>query len=84
MCVYGKCYYCKETEAVCADSENMLEGVVLQLIPGTLSKYRSPWQRTYKEGVNADWEINMQFCEYFIYYSQAATSFIDSFYFVDR
>lgn len=63
ICVYGKCYYCKEAEAVCADSEHMLEGVVLQLIPGTLSKYRSPWQRTYKEGVNAEWEVNMQFCE---------------------
>lgn len=79
MCVYGKCYYCKETEAVCADSEHMLEGVVLQLIPGTLSKYRSPWQRTYKENVNADWEINMQFCEYYLCYSQAAINFIDFF-----
>lgn len=63
MCVYGKCHYCKESEPACADAQHQLEGVVLQLIPGTFSKYRSPWQRTYKDLVKADWETNMNFCE---------------------
>lgn len=63
LCVYGKCHYCKDSEAVCANDDNLLEGVVLQLIPGSFSKYRSPWQRTYKDLVKAEWETNMDFCQ---------------------
>lgn len=63
MCVFGKCHYCKESEPVCANADNQLEGVVLQLIPGSFSKYRSPWQRTYKDLVKAEWETNMDYCQ---------------------
>lgn len=63
MCVYGKCHYCKESEPVCANVDHQLEGVVLQLIPGSFSKYRSPWQRTYKDLVKAEWETNMDYCQ---------------------
>lgn len=40
----------------------MLEGVILYLVPGTLVKQRSPWQRTYKDNVLAPWEENMDYC----------------------
>lgn len=64
ICVFGKCYYCKESESVCADDNGLLEGAIIQLVPGALSKYRSPWQRTYKDNQKAEWEDNMQYCEY--------------------
>lgn len=63
ICVYGKCHYCKKSESVCGDTNNNLEGVVLQIVPGTLAKYRSPWQRTYVDGQKADWETNLQHCK---------------------
>lgn len=62
-CLYGKCYYCKESEAICGDEQNYIEGVILMLIPGILAKYRSPWQRTYKDDQKAEWEINVDFCK---------------------
>lgn len=65
ICVFGKCFYCKETEPVCGDENNLLEGSILQLVPGTFSKYRSPWQRTYKDNQKAEWEENMNYCEYY-------------------
>lgn len=40
----------------------MLEGVVLYLVPGTFEKYRSPWQRTYKDNQLAAWEEDMNYC----------------------
>ncbi|XP_065083370.1 glycosaminoglycan xylosylkinase homolog [Ochlerotatus camptorhynchus] len=63
QCVYGKCHYCKQTEAVCDDPETeMLEGAMLLMVPGKFSKYRSPWQRTYRDGVQAEWEISDGYC----------------------
>lgn len=61
-CVYGKCHYCTEDEPVCADENNLIEGAIIYLIPGTLSRHRSPWQRTYKDGVRAAWEDDMNYC----------------------
>lgn len=61
-CVYGKCYYCKDTETICGDENHLIEGVVLYLVPGTLEKQRSPWQRTYKDNQLAPWEESMDFC----------------------
>lgn len=61
-CVFGRCFYCKPDDAVCADDNHMLEGVILFLIPGELAKQRSPWQRTYKENQVAEWEENMDYC----------------------
>lgn len=64
ICVFGKCFYCKESEPVCGDESGLLEGAMLQVIPGTLAKYRSPWQRTYKDNQKAEWEDNMNYCGY--------------------
>lgn len=57
ICVYGKCYYCKPEESICANKANILEGVVLLEIPGQFVKHRSPWQRSYKEGQKAPWQM---------------------------
>ncbi|XP_058816605.1 glycosaminoglycan xylosylkinase homolog [Topomyia yanbarensis] len=63
QCVYGKCYYCKESEAVCDDSDKgTIEGAVLLVIPGKFTKYRSPWQRTYQDGIAAEWEKTDSYC----------------------
>ncbi|XP_055903700.1 glycosaminoglycan xylosylkinase homolog [Eupeodes corollae] len=62
-CVFGKCHYCNEDETVCGDENNIIEGVLLYLIPGSLAKKRSPWQRTYKDGVRAPWEDDMNYCK---------------------
>ncbi|XP_058444790.1 glycosaminoglycan xylosylkinase homolog [Malaya genurostris] len=63
QCVYGKCHYCKESEAVCDDTlTGTLEGAVLLVIPGKFAKYRSPWQRTYQDGVTAEWEKTDGYC----------------------
>lgn len=62
-CLFGKCYYCKEDESVCGDENNNIDGVILLVVPGTLAKYRSPWQRTYKDDQKADWEINADYCK---------------------
>lgn len=61
-CLFGKCFYCKESEEVCGDNEHLLDGVVLYLVPGTFEKHRSPWQRTYKDNQLAPWEENMDYC----------------------
>lgn len=62
-CVYGKCHYCNEDETVCGDEQNLVEGAIIYLIPGAISRHRSPWQRTYKDGVRAPWEDDMQYCK---------------------
>ncbi|KAJ6636942.1 Glycosaminoglycan xylosylkinase like, partial [Pseudolycoriella hygida] len=61
--MFGKCFYCKESEPVCGDENGLLEGAILQLIPGSFAKYRSPWQRTYKDNQKAEWEENMNYCD---------------------
>ncbi|XP_040174570.1 glycosaminoglycan xylosylkinase homolog isoform X2 [Anopheles arabiensis] len=63
QCVYGVCHFCKSDEIVCDDQQNgTLEGAVLFTIPGKIIKYRSPWQRTYKEQLKAEWEKNDNYC----------------------
>ena len=58
ICLYGKCFYCKSTEAVCGNRTHFIEGVLLYQVPGPILKHKSPWQRTYKEGQKALWEQN--------------------------
>lgn len=62
-CVYGRCHYCNDEEVICGDEENNIEGAMIYLIPGSLLKHKSPWQRTYKEGLQAEWETNMHYCK---------------------
>lgn len=52
-CFYGECYYCSESDVVCPDSSDQLEGAIILMLPShyTLQKLRSPWQRTYKDGI---------------------------------
>lgn len=40
-----------------------MEGVILYLIPGTLQKVLSPWQRTYKADKRAAWEEDVHYCQ---------------------
>uniref|UniRef100_A0A182SZT7 Fam20C domain-containing protein n=1 Tax=Anopheles maculatus TaxID=74869 RepID=A0A182SZT7_9DIPT len=63
QCAYGFCHYCKSDETVCDDpATGTLEGAVLLTIPGKIVKYRSPWQRTYKDQLKAEWEKNDNYC----------------------
>lgn len=62
-CVYGKCHYCNEDESVCGDDDNMIEGVILYMVPGQIGKKRSPWQRSYKDNVKAPWEDDLNYCK---------------------
>lgn len=63
-CFYGVCHYCDRDNLVCGHQEHNyeLEGVLLLVIPGKFSKKRSPWQRTYKDGRQAEWETNPDYC----------------------
>ncbi|KAL5284881.1 FAM20B family protein [Megaselia abdita] len=62
-CVYGKCHFCNEDETVCGDDDNMIEGVILYMVPGNIAKKRSPWQRSYKDNVKAPWEDDLNYCK---------------------
>lgn len=65
ICLYGKCFYCKPTEAVCGNKTHFVEGVVLYQVSGPLAKHKSPWQRTYKDGQKAMWEhSDSNYCNY--------------------
>lgn len=62
-CVYGKCFYCNISDLLCGKGESQtLEGVALYLVPGTLQKHLSPWQRTYKTDKKAPWEDDLNYC----------------------
>lgn len=64
FCVYGKCHYCTPAEQLCgAGANHELEGTLLYLIPGTLQKHLSPWQRTYKVDKKASWENDLNYCQ---------------------
>jgi len=54
ICFYGECYYCKPSEAACADGA-VMEGSVTLWLPEwyQLKTRRHPYQRTYREGVLA-------------------------------
>jgi hypothetical protein len=47
---------------VCGNRSHYLEGVVLYEIPGSIQKQKSPWQRTYKDGLKALWEDDDNYC----------------------
>lgn len=63
-CFYGHCYYCNENELVCPEEDGFLEGAIILMLPKQfhLQKLRHPWQRTYKETLKAQWEIDSQYC----------------------
>ena len=65
-CFYGECYYCNEYDPVCSDENGFLEGAIVMFLPlhYQLEKLRNPWQRTYKNGVLANWETNPSYCDY--------------------
>ena len=60
-CLYGVCLYCKAEDSVCAQdgTTDLLEGTAILWLPShlKLTKRRSPWQRTYKDGRNATWQV---------------------------
>ena len=62
-CFYGKCYYCKPSEAACAEGD-IMEGSLTLWLPEwyKLKMRRHPYQRTYREGVKARWEVDPSYC----------------------
>lgn len=55
-CFYGKCYFCRKEDPVCADENSLLNGAVIFNFKASLNNYRSPWQRTYKKDKKALWQ----------------------------
>lgn len=64
-CFYGHCYYCSPADPACGQGE-VMEGAIILMLPEKyrLKKYRSPWQRTYKDSVPARWEHDFNYCEH--------------------
>ena len=64
VCFYGKCYYCKPSEAACAEGD-VMEGSLTLWIPDwyKLTTKRHPYQRTYRDGVKARWESDNTYCQ---------------------
>ena len=62
-CFYGVCYYCKISEAACADGD-MMEGSVTIWLPAgwDLKNWRHPWQRMYRANKKARWEVDQNYC----------------------
>ncbi|XP_065917150.1 glycosaminoglycan xylosylkinase-like isoform X2 [Dysidea avara] len=64
MCFYGVCYYCKPAEAACADGTKMEGSLTLWLpVHMSLRNWRHPYQRTYRDGHSARWEVNEDYCK---------------------
>ncbi|XP_035212897.1 glycosaminoglycan xylosylkinase-like isoform X2 [Stegodyphus dumicola] len=63
-CFYGHCYYCSPADPACAVGD-VMEGAMILMLPEKyrLKKYRSPWQRTYKDTVTARWEQDFNYCD---------------------
>lgn len=62
-CLYGMCFYCRKDDPICHDERTgLVTGAVIFNVPGALKIYRSPWQRTYKKGKKAAWEVNKNYC----------------------
>jgi len=49
---------------VCAHEGDSIEAAIILWLPDSvkLKSYRSPWQRTYKKNVKANWETDDRFC----------------------
>lgn len=62
-CIYGKCFYCKKEDPICADLSGNLVGTVILNLDVNLKNNRSPWQRTYKNNKKALWEIKDDYCK---------------------
>ena len=64
LCFYGKCYYCKPSEAACAEGD-VMEGSLTLWLPDwyKLTTKRHPYQRTYRDGVKARWEMDHTYCQ---------------------
>lgn len=63
ICVYGKCFYCKREDPVCEDGNGIITGALIFNVDADFKVNRSPWQRTYKKGKKAAWEINDDYCK---------------------
>ncbi|CAG7664105.1 unnamed protein product [Allacma fusca] len=61
LCFYGVCYYCKSTDPVCAQGDN-IDGALILLLDKKLRIIANPWRRTYKEKIQASWETDISFC----------------------
>ncbi|PVD22218.1 hypothetical protein C0Q70_18024 [Pomacea canaliculata] len=63
-CFYGKCYYCRPTEGVCAEGE-VMEGTVILWLPAKfiLNTTHHPWARKYRANVRAKWETDDNYCK---------------------
>ncbi|PRD30716.1 UNVERIFIED_CONTAM: Glycosaminoglycan xylosylkinase [Trichonephila clavipes] len=63
-CFYGQCYYCSPADPACAEGD-IMEGAMILMLPEKyrLKKFRSPWQRTYKDAVTARWEQDFNYCD---------------------
>ncbi|XP_057371540.1 glycosaminoglycan xylosylkinase-like [Daphnia carinata] len=63
-CFYGVCRYCKPEFSVCAGEGDLMEAAIILWLPSDvkLKSNRSPWQRTYKKNVRAQWETDDKFC----------------------
>ncbi|KAI9564449.1 hypothetical protein GHT06_008188 [Daphnia sinensis] len=63
-CFYGVCRYCKPELSVCAGGGDLIEAAIILWLPNSvkLKSNRSPWQRTYKKNVRAQWETDDKFC----------------------
>ncbi|KAK4020866.1 hypothetical protein OUZ56_002810 [Daphnia magna] len=63
-CFYGVCRYCKPELSVCAGEGDLVEAAIILWLPSSakLKSNRSPWQRTYKKNVRAQWETDDKFC----------------------
>lgn len=65
LCFYGKCFYCRKEDSVCADDKGFLEGAAILWLPNqysTLKRMRSPWARTYDRSRLAAWQTQTDFC----------------------
>ena len=49
--------------SLCSEND-VIEGAIVLWLPSTikLKVFRNPWQRTYKNDVQAPWETNDKFC----------------------
>lgn len=50
--------------SVCGGGGDLIEATLILWLPSSvkLKSIRSPWQRTYKKNVRAQWEIDDKFC----------------------
>lgn len=62
VCIYGKCYYCSRSDAICEDENFMFAGAAIVNVNAMFKTHRSPWQRSYKRDKVALWESDSDYC----------------------